>query len=119
MEQRDLESNPLRLDAVVACTRFGLIRGNITRIDSNGLYIEARTSIVPIDAEVSVTFQPRQSLSDACVSLQGVVSHQNPCGFGITFTDVPAACRKALDALLSTHRSVTEAATEQGWPLAG
>ena len=119
MEQLDLESNPLRLDAVVACARFGMIRGNITRIGSNGLYIEAQTSIVPIGAEVSVTFQPQQSLSDACVSLQGVVSHQNPRGFGITFTEVSAACRKALDRLLTAHESVDTAATDGGLRAAG
>jgi hypothetical protein len=119
MEQHDLESNPIRLDAVVACTRFGLIRGSITQIDGDGLYIEARTSIVPINAEVSVTFQPQQSLSDACVSLQGVVSHQNPRGFGITFTDVPPACRKALDSLRSGQEAAHRAARGGGACLAG
>jgi len=118
MEQHDLESNSIRLDAVVACTRFGLIRGSITQIDGEGLYIEAQTSIVPIDVEVSVTFQPQQTLSDACVSLKGVVSHQNPRGFSISFTDVPPACREALELLL-TRKTVGEPATGSGCRLAG
>jgi hypothetical protein len=111
MEQHDLESNPIRLDAVIACTRFGLIRGSITQIDADRLYVEARASIVPINAEVSVTFQPQRSLSDACVSLQGVVSQQNPRGFAITFTEVPPACREALDSLLLGQESARRVAS--------
>jgi len=117
MEQQDVESNPIRLDAVVACTRFGLIRGSITQIDSDGLHIEAQTNIVPIDVEVSVTFQPQQTLSDACVSLKGVVSQQNPRGFSISFTDVPPACREALELLL-TRKTVGDSVASSACRLA-
>ena len=59
MEQRNCERKIVSLDAVVSCERFGLIRGCITDLAHGGLYIRAETSIVPIGAEVTVTFKLR------------------------------------------------------------
>jgi hypothetical protein len=100
MDQQKTERNSVSLDTVVTCTRFGMIRGRMKELGPDTMFIEARSSIVPIGADVSVTFQPAQLVSNACVSLKGVVMHQDDRGFGVKFVDVPPACRRALDRLM-------------------
>ena len=98
MEQRSGERKAVSLDAVVACARFGLIRGRIVDLGLGGLYIEAQTSIVPIDAEVSVTFRS----GDDWLKIKGRVRHQSLQGFGIRFDAPDADCLQALQRLLPT-----------------
>ena len=100
MEQRNSDRKAVSLDAVIACSRFGLIRGRIVDLGLNGLYIRAETSIVPIGAVVTVTFQPGAVTHSACLSIRGRVAHQSLHGFGVEFDDLEAHCRKALDRLL-------------------
>lgn len=106
MEQRKGDRKAVSLDAVVTCPRFGLIRGRIIDLDHGGLYIRAETRIVPIGAEVTVTFQPGDEICDACLSIQGRVAHQSLQGFGIAFDAVDATCGDALDRLLPTMPAV-------------
>ena len=106
MEQRSCERKMVSLDAVVGCPRFGLIRGRIIDLAEGGLYIRAETSIVPIGAEVTVTFQPGDNICSDCMSVKGYVSHQSLHGFGISFVDLDARCKAVLDELLPQHPAV-------------
>lgn len=100
MEQRTTERKAVSMDAVIGCPRFGLIRGRIVDLGLGGLYIKAETSIVPIGAAVTVTFQPGEQLTDDCLSLKGCVSHQSLHGFGIRFDGLDARCEEVLQQLL-------------------
>jgi len=100
MEQRSSERKAVSLDAVVGCARFGLIRGRIVDIGLGGLYIKAETSIVPIGAAVTVTFQRAERVHGDCMSLRGQVSHQSLHGFGIEFDALDPGCLEALQRLL-------------------
>ncbi|MCB1725238.1 MAG: PilZ domain-containing protein [Gammaproteobacteria bacterium] len=96
MEQRSSGRRSMSLGAVVACPRFGLIRGQITDLGGGGLYVRAETSIVPIGAPVTVTFHPGEGICKGCVSLHGRVIHQSLHGFGIAFGDLDSECADAL-----------------------
>jgi hypothetical protein len=100
MEQRNSDRKMVSLDAVVGCSRFGLIRGEIVDLAEGGLYVRAETSIVPIGASVTVTFQPGESICRDCLSIQGRVAHQSLQGFGIEFDGLDANCSAALGRLL-------------------
>ena len=100
MEQRKGDRKLVSLDAVVGCSRFGLIRGEIVDLAPGGLYVKAETSIVPIGAEVTVTFQPGEDICRECLSIHGRVAHQSLQGFGITFENLDANCSAALERLL-------------------
>ncbi|HXK55900.1 MAG TPA: PilZ domain-containing protein [Gammaproteobacteria bacterium] len=100
MEQRNWDRKAVSLDAVVGCPRFGLIRGRIADLAHGGLYIRAETSIVPIGAEVTVTFQPNEGVCNRCLSIRGRVAHQSLHGFGISFDQLDPHCQETLDRLL-------------------
>lgn len=100
MEQRIHGRRAAALDAVVGCPRFGLLRGRIADLGPGGLYIQAETSIVPIGAEVTVTFQPDKAIDNERVSIKGRVVHQNLHGFGVEFDELEAHCRIALQRML-------------------
>lgn len=106
MEQRTSERKAVTLDAVVGCPRFGLIRGQIVDLGLGGLYIKAETSIVPIGAAVTITFQPDGESSDPCLSLKGYVRHQSLHGFGIHFECLDGRCRQVLERLLPSKPAV-------------
>lgn len=100
MEQRRSDRKAVSLSAVLACSRFGLIRGEITDLAGSGMYFRAETSIVPIGAAVSVTFQPGSEICDTCLTITGRVAHQSLHGFGIEFGELDDTCREALTRLL-------------------
>jgi hypothetical protein len=109
MDQRGKCRKRVSLEAVLACPRFGLMKGLITDLSLGGLYFKAETAIVPIGAEVSVTFQPQQEMSSACLTLAGRVVHQSLRGFGIVFDDdMPETCRCMLGELLPELQPVAE-----------
>ena len=110
MEQRNSERKAVSLDAVLGCSRFGLIRGEIVDLTGGGLYFRAETSIVPIGAAVTVTFQPGGEICDDCVTINGRVAHQSLHGFGIEFDDLDTECREALDRLLPLMPAVAHKA---------
>lgn len=105
MEQRNSDRKMVSLDAVVGCSRFGLIRGEIVDLAEGGLYVRAETSIVPIGAAVTVTFQPGEEVCRHCLSIQGRVAHQSLQGFGIEFDALDVSCSDALSRLLPTMPS--------------
>jgi hypothetical protein len=102
MDQRTDERKAVSLDAVIGCPRFGLLRGRIVDLALGGLYIKVETSIVPIGAEVTVTFQPGGDVANDCLSIKGRVAHQSLHGFGIAFDGLEPHCRVALERLLPT-----------------
>ncbi len=101
MGQRTEGRKSVSLDAVVSCQRFGLIRGRIIDLASGGLYVKAETSIVPIGAAVTVTFQPGEDFAGGCLSVKGRVAHQSLHGFGIEFDALEPACREVVERLLA------------------
>ncbi|MCB1801137.1 MAG: PilZ domain-containing protein [Gammaproteobacteria bacterium] len=102
MEQRNSDRKAVSFDAVVGCTRFGMIRGEIVDLAEGGAYVQAETSIVPLGAAVTVTFQPGEAICRNCLSLRGRVTHQSLQGFGIEFCDLDERCIDALARLLPT-----------------
>jgi hypothetical protein len=100
MEHRNSERKAVSLDAVIGCPRFGLIRGRIEDLGLDGLYISAQTSIVPIGAEVTVTFPPGEEICPGCLSIKGRVRHQSLQGFGVEFLSPEPRCLEALERLL-------------------
>ena len=114
MEQTRSGRKAISLDAVVGCARFGLIRGRIVEFGLNALYIKAETSIVPIGAEVTVTFQPGDGVCSDCLSVTGRVSHQSRQGFGVQLDPPGPRCREFLQRNLSMvpRRTRMKAASE-------
>ena len=55
MEQRAAGRQPVDLDAVVVCPRFGLLRAVIVDLAPGGARVRVETNIVPIGAEVEAT----------------------------------------------------------------
>ena len=110
MEQRNSDRKAVSLAAVLGCSRFGLIRGEIVDLANGGLYFRAETSIVPIGAMVTVTFQPGDEIRGDCVTVKGRVAHQSLHGFGIEFDDLEPDCRAALNRLLPLMPAVTHKA---------
>lgn len=110
MEQRKMQRKAVALDAVVGCARFGLLRGRIIDLGLGGLYVRAETSIVPIGAEVTVTFQPGPDLGRDCFTVTGFVRHQSLQGFGIEFAGLEAGCRQVLERLLPGRPTVPQRA---------
>jgi len=100
MEQRISDRRAASLDAVVGCPRFGLLRGRIVDLGMDGLYVRAETNIVPIGADVTVTFQPGEAVCNACLSIKGRVTHQSRHGFGVEFDALDPRCRAALQRML-------------------
>jgi len=100
MDQRTSGRRVASLDAVVGCPRFGLLRGTIVDLGMGGLYVRAETSIVPIGADVTVTFQPGEEVCNACLSIKGRVTHQSRHGFGVEFDTLDPHCRMALERML-------------------
>jgi hypothetical protein len=98
--ERTLVRRKVSLDAVISCPRFGLLRGTITDLSEDGLYIRADTIIVPIHAEVSITFTPVCALCNDAITVRGRVRHQSLHGFGIMFDRLDPACRSVLAAYL-------------------
>lgn len=100
MEQRISDRRLASLDAIVGCPRFGLLRGRIIDIGRGGLYVRAETSLVPLGARVTVTFQPGEGVCNTCLSIDGRVVHQSLHGFGVEFGPLEAHCHAALERLL-------------------
>ena len=96
MEHRRNGRKPISLDAVVGCARFGLIRGRIVEVGPEELYIKADAGLVPIGAEVTVTFQPSDGICSDCLSVSGRVNRQNPHGFGVKLDAPDPRCREFL-----------------------
>jgi hypothetical protein len=104
MEQTRSGRKAISLDAVIGCARFGLIRGRIIEFGLNALYIKAETSIVPIGAEVTVTFQPGDGVCSDCLSVTGRVTHQSRQGFGVELDPPGPRCREFLQRNLPVAR---------------
>jgi hypothetical protein len=102
------ERKAVGLHAVVACPRFGMLRGMVTDLSLGGLYVSAETRIVPIGAEVSVTVALDPSSGEPALTLPGRVSHQSLQGFGIEFEGLDADSEARLCGYLS-HRPATRA----------
>jgi len=96
MEHRRNGRKPISLDAVVGCSRFGLIRGRIVEVGPDELYIKADASLVPVGAEVTVTFQPGDGVCSDCLSVNGHISRQNAYGFGVALDAPGPRCREFL-----------------------
>jgi hypothetical protein len=108
MVDRSTARKAVSLDAVVSCPRFGMIRGKVVNLSESGMYVSAETSIVPIGAEVSVTFQPDCERCDGVLTVTGCVRHQSLQGFGIEFESLETHCRDVLDDFLPRRPAVAD-----------
>lgn len=108
MVDRRAERKVVSLDAVVSCPRFGMIRGKVVDLSESGMYVSAETSIVPIGAVVSVTFQPDCELCEGVLTVRGSVRHQSLQGFGIEFESLETHCREVLDDFLPGRPAVAD-----------
>jgi hypothetical protein len=100
VEQRAAGRQPVDLDAVVVCPRFGLLRAVIVDLGPGGVRVRAETNIVPIGAEVSVSFRPDRSPDGRSLAFRGSVVHQSVHGFGIRFCNLDPEVRRMLARLL-------------------
>jgi hypothetical protein len=100
MEQRTGVRKMVSLDALIASPRFGPIEGTIVDLSRGGLYVRAETCIVPIGAEVTVTFEARVGGQIHCMALPGRVRHQSLQGCGIQFAAMDRSCAAVLDRML-------------------
>ena len=102
MEQRAAGRQPVDLDAVVVCPRFGLLRAVIVDLAPGGARVRVETNIVPIGAEVTISFRPDRSPHCDCLAFRGAVVHQSDHGFGVRFSNLDPEVRRALARLLET-----------------
>lgn len=99
MEQRAAVRQPVRIDAVVVCPRFGLLRAVIVDLGPGGVGVRAETNIVPIGAEVTVSFCSDRLPQGSSLALRGAVVHQSVHGFGVRFSGLDPDVRRVLARL--------------------
>jgi len=104
MEHRYTERKPLRVPVVVSCPRLGLVRGCSTDLGLGGMFVQTDCVVMPLNAPVSVSFQPQADNPLVCFEARGMVVHQHANGFGLMFDELPAACRDALRGLMEAPR---------------
>lgn len=102
MEQRAAGRQSVDLDAVVVCPRFGLLRAVIVDLGPGGVRVRAETNIVPIGAEVTISFRPDSSPQGDSLAFRGAVVHQSDHGFGVRFANLDPEVRRVLARLLAT-----------------
>lgn len=100
MEQRKAPRRAAVINAVVSCPQFGLFRGDIDNLSSNGLYLRTNNVSMCLHAPVMVTFQPNADEPDLTCNVDGVVVRQDYRGIGIEFAEMDRGDRKVLSDLL-------------------
>ncbi|HHI75540.1 MAG TPA: PilZ domain-containing protein [Gammaproteobacteria bacterium] len=93
MDKRKHSRLPTHLHAVVVCPRFGLFRGSVENLSSDGLYVRTHNVNMCIDVPVTLTLQGDDRMPAGGCEVKGVVVHQDAEGFGVRFVDMEAACR--------------------------
>ncbi len=103
MEHRYTERKQMAINVVVSCARFGLVRGRTVDIGCGGMFVETDCIVMPLNAPVTVSFDPSGAGGLACVQVKAMVVHQRAGGFGLMFDDLEPACRELLRGLLGNQ----------------
>jgi hypothetical protein len=65
------------------------------------MFVKTDCVDMPINALVTVNFQPDDGNPLVCFQAKAIVVHQRKSGFGLEFEDLEAPCAKALHDLLA------------------
>lgn len=101
MDKRKRPRQSARLHAVVVCPRFGLFRGSVENLSSDGLYVRTHNVNMCIDVPITLTLQPADDSTAKGCEVNGVVVHQDAGGFGVRFSDMDADCLAQVAQLLA------------------
>lgn len=108
MEHRYAARKSVELDVVVSLPRLGLVRGCTSDISLGGMFIKTECVAMPVNALVTVNFQPEEQSSMVCFQARAMVVHQRAGGFGLMFDRLESGCAQALRRLLASE-PVTDA----------
>lgn len=112
MDKRKRPRQSTRLHAVVVCPRFGLFRGSVENLSSDGLYVRTHNVNMCIDVPITLTLQPADDPTAEGCEVSGVVVHQDAGGFGVRFTDMDADCLARVTQLLARSQPMASAPRE-------
>ncbi len=101
MEHRYTERKPVTINVLVSCPRVGLVRGTTVDVSAGGMFVATECVDMPLNAPVTVSFQPDDERPLVCFQAKGMVIHRKEFGFGLMFDDLESACKRALRELLS------------------
>ena len=107
MEHRYTARKNVKLGVVVSLPRLGLVRGYTNDISLGGMFIETDCVAMPVNALVTVNFQPEGHSPLVCFQAKAMVVHQRAGGFGLMFDELEPTCVRALRRLLSEDEAVT------------
>ena len=111
MEHRYTDRKPMVLDVVIVCPRLGLVRGRTVNVGVGGMFVETGRVLMPINAPITVCFQPDPEQPEVNHQAQGMIVHQKSQGFGFMFDELTPDIRSVIDVLLAkppTGRSGVE-----------
>ena len=101
MEHRYAERKPVAVNVLVSCPRVGLLRGTTIDVSAGGMFVATDCIAMPLNAPVTVSFQPNDDRPLVCFQAKGMVVHQKDHGFGLMFDELEPTCRRALRELLT------------------
>ena len=101
MEHRYAGRKDLRLGVSVALPRLGLVKGYTSDISLGGMFVETDCVAMPVNALVTVSFQPDEDNPMVCFHARAMVVHQRACGFGLMFDELTPHCSRALRNLIA------------------
>lgn len=101
MEHRYTERKPVTVNVLVSCPRVGLVRGTTIDVSVGGMFVATDCVAMPLNAPVTVSFQPNDDRPLVCFQAKGMVVHQKEHGFGLMFDELDPTCRRALRDLLT------------------
>lgn len=104
MDKRKQPRYPARLHAVVVCPRFGLFRGSVENLSTDGLYVRTPNVNMCIDVPITLMLQSADDPTVPGCEVKGVVVHQDGEGFGVRFSEMEADCLARMTALLPPGR---------------
>lgn len=106
MEHRYTERKPVAINVLVSCPRMGLVRGQTIDVSVGGMFIATDCVDMPLNAPVTVSFQPNEKLPLVCFQAKGMLVHHKDHGIGIMFDELEPSCKRALRELLSTDNGL-------------
>jgi hypothetical protein len=65
-----------------------------------GMFIALDSVVMPLNAPVTVSFQPSADDSLVCLHVPGMVVHQHADGVGLMFDELEPSCKTAIRRLL-------------------
>lgn len=100
MEHRYTGRESVEVSVVISCPRIGLIRGTATNVGLGGMFVALDSVVMPLNAPVTLSFQPSADDSVVCLHVPGMVVHQHAGGVGVMFGELEPSCKTAIRGLL-------------------